>query len=151
MTRTSAREIAVHLSYEAVMNPMKTEDLINTFFNREYYDTLKDEYELYEEYPDEKQLEYIRRLASGVAEHSVELDEYISKYSKNWRFERIPRVAAAIMRTAMFEVMYMPEIPMKAAINEAIELAKKYETKEVVSFVNGVLGGFINGEAQFKD
>lgn len=151
MTRTSAREIAVHLSYEAVMNPMKTEDLINTFFNREYYDTLKDEYELYEEYPDEKQLEYIRRLASGVAEHSVELDEYISKYSKNWRFERIPRVAAAIMRTAMFEVMYMPEIPMKAAINEAIELAKKYETKEVVSFVNGVLGGFLNGEAQFKD
>lgn len=151
MTRTSAREIAVHLSYEAVMNPMKTEDLINTFFNREYYDTLKDEYELYEEYPDEKQLEYIRRLASGVAEHSVELDEYISKYSKNWRFERIPRVAAAIMRTAMFEVMYMPEIPMKAAINEAIELAKKYETKEVVSFVNGVLGGFIKGEAQFKD
>jgi N utilization substance protein B len=86
-----------------------------------------------------------------VAEHSDEQDEYISKYSKNWRFERIPRVAAAIMRTAMFEVMYMPEIPMKAAINEAIELAKKYETKEVGSLVNGVLGGFINGEAQFKD
>jgi N utilization substance protein B len=150
MTRTSAREIAVHLSYETVMNPVKTEELLETFFNREYYDTLKDEYELFEEYPDEKQLNYIRRLAAGVAEHSVELDEYISKYSKNWRFERIPRVAAAIMRTAMFEVLYMPEIPLKAAVNEAVELTKKYEDKDVVSFVNGVLGGFINGETHIR-
>ncbi len=148
MTRTNAREIAVHLSYEAAMNPKKTEELLDGFFDREYYDTLKTEAELYGEYPDDRQLEYIRRLASGVAEHSAELDEYIAKYAKNWRFERISRVAAAIMRTAMFEVLYMPEVPYKAAINEAVELAKKYESREVVSFINGVLGGFVEGEAK---
>jgi N utilization substance protein B len=75
-----------------------------------------------------------------VAEHSAELDEYIAKYAKNWRFERISRVAAAIMRTAMFEVLYMPEVPYKAAINEAVELAKKYESREVVSFITASWG-----------
>ncbi len=146
MTRTTAREIAVHLSYETVMNPMKTDELLDSFFNKEYYDTLKTETDLYEEYPDDRQLDYIRRLAAGVADHSAELDDYIAKYAKNWRFERISRVAAAIMRTAMYEVLYMPEVPYKAAVNEAVELAKKYENRDVVSFINGVLGGFIAGE-----
>ncbi len=146
MTRTTAREIAVHLSYETAMNPMKISELLETFFSQAYYETLKSECELYEEYPDDRQLEYIRRVASGVAEHAAELDEYISKYSKNWRFERITRVAAAILRTAMYEVLYMPDVPYKAAINEALELAKKYEDRDVVSFINGVLGGFIEGE-----
>jgi N utilization substance protein B len=146
MTRTTAREIAVHLSYETVMNPMKTDELLDSFFNKEYYDTLKTETDLYKEYPDDRQLDYIRRLAAGVAQHSAELDDYIAKYAKNWRFERISRVAAAIMRTAMYEVLYMPEVPYKAAVNEAVELAKKYEDRDVVSFINGVLGGFIAGE-----
>jgi N utilization substance protein B len=55
-------------------------------------------------------------------------------------------VAAAILRTAMYEVLYMPDVPYRAAINEALELAKKYEDRDVVSFINGVLGGFIEGE-----
>ncbi len=80
------------------------------------------------EYPDDKQLDYIKRLATGVAAHSAELDDYIGKYAKNWRFERISRVAAAIMRTAMYEVLYMPDVPFKAAVNEAVELAKNTRT-----------------------
>ena len=147
MTRTAAREIAVHLSFEESVNPMNIEEMLDRFFDRDYYATLSGEDELYSEYPDEKQLMYIRRLAGGVAEHSAELDSYIAKYSKNWRFERISRVAAAIIRVAMFERLYMPdEIPYKAAINEAVSLAKGYEDRDVVRFVNGVLGGFVKGE-----
>ena len=56
-----------------------------------------------------------------------------------WSFARIPRMAAAIMRTAMYEVLYMPDIPNAAAINEAVELGKKYAYKQDCSFINGVL------------
>ena len=63
-----------------------------------------------------------------------------------WSFARIPRMAAAVMRTAMYEVLYMPAIPNSAAINEAVEIAKKYEPAEVVSFINGILGSFVRAE-----
>ena len=89
---------------------------------------------------------YIRKLVEGVGEHGYELDEYISKYAIGWKFQRIPRIAAAIMRVAMFEVLYMPEIPASAAINEAVELAKKYDEPKVASFVNGILGSFVRKE-----
>ena len=58
-------------------------------------------------------------------------------------------MAAAVMRTAMYEVLYMPDIPNAAAINEAVEIAKKYEPAEVVSFLNGILGSFVRTE--FED
>ena len=112
----------------------------------EYYASLGEEDKLYSELPDETQLEYITRLVTGAHEHSAELDGYIEKYAKGWKFGRISRTAAAIMKTAMFEVLYMPDIPNKAAINEAVELAKHYEPPETVSFVNGVLGGFVRME-----
>ena len=63
-----------------------------------------------------------------------------------WKFERIPLVASAIMRVAMYEILYMPEIPNAAAINEALEIAKKYEDEKVVSFMNGILGSFVRQE-----
>lgn len=83
-------------------------------------------------------------MVRGVAEHGPELDQYIAQYSKNWNFARIPLTAAAIMRVAMYEILYMPEIPAAAAINDAVEIAKKYE--KVVSFINGILGAFVRAE-----
>ena len=82
----------------------------------------------------------------GVFSHGPELDDYISRYAVGWSFARIPRMAAAIMRTAMYEVLYVPDVPNAAAINEAVEIAKRYETQEVVSFVNGILGSFVRAE-----
>ena len=55
-------------------------------------------------------------------------------------------MASAIMRVAMFEILYMQDIPDKAAINEAVEIAKKYETPETVKFINGILGSFVRQE-----
>ena len=97
--------------------------------------------------PNAKQADYIRRLVRGVADHAPELDGYIAKYAKGWNFARIPLVASAIMRVAMYEVLYMPDIPNGAAINEAVEIAKKYETPETVKFINGILGSFARQEA----
>ena len=63
-------------------------------------------------------------------------------------YERIPLVAGAIMRVAMYEILYMPEIPNGASINEALEIAKKYEEPDVVRFINGILGSFVRNETQ---
>ena len=107
---------------------------------------LAPEHPIYEERPNAKQEEYIRRLVAGVAEHAAELDGDIEKYAKGWRFERISLVASAIMRVAMYEMLYMADIPAGVAINEAVEIAKNYESPEVVRFINGILGSFVRGE-----
>ena len=101
---------------------------------------------LYAQYPNKKQEAYIRALVLGVHDHGAELDDYISRYAVGWSFARIPRMASAIMRTAMYEVLYMPEVPNAAAINAAVEIAKGYEPVEVVSFLNGILGSFVRAE-----
>ncbi len=151
MKRSTAREIAMHISFEIGVNPMPTNELVEVTFGEEYYKSLAKECEIYNDYPNEKQLEYIKRLAFGIGEHAAELDSYIEKYAKGWRMGRISRVAVAIMRIAMFEVMYMPDIPNGVAINEAVELCKRYEEQDTVSFVNGILGSFVRGEMQFDN
>ena len=79
-------------------------------------------------------------MVTGVNEHAAELDGYIAKYAKYWKFSRIPLVASAIMRVAMYEILYMQDIPNGAAINEAVELARQYSTEKAPQFINGVLG-----------
>ena len=147
MIRNVAREIAMHLSFELSFTDLPAEELLDRRLSSPHFEALAPEYEVYGELPGPTQRGYIRRLVSGIAEHSYELDRYIEKYSKGWRFERIPLVASAIMRLAMFEILYMPEIPNGAAINEAVEIAKKYESPDVVRFINGILGSFVRGEA----
>ena len=142
-----AREIAVRLCYLISENPSDPNELLDRVFEEKYYASLTAEDDLYKEYPDDRQLEYMTRIITGVFEHAAELDGYIDKYSTSWRFGRISRTAVAIMKTAMFEVLYMEDIPDRAAINEAVELAKRYETAETVAFINGVLGSFSRAEA----
>jgi len=148
MTRTVAREIAVRLCFCISENPSDPAELLAQVFDADYYSTLKTEDDLYESDPDERQMEYMTRLVTGISNHAAELDGYIDKYAVGWKFGRISRTAAAILKTAMYEVLYMPDVPNKAAINEAVELAKKYEAKETVSFINGVLGAFVRSELE---
>ena len=148
MKRSTARELAVRLCFSITENPSDPGEILPRIFEDEYYTSLKGEDEVYASKPNAKQREYITRLVSGVHAHSAELDGYIDKYSVSWRFGRISRTAVAIMKTAMFEVLYMPDVPDNAAINEAVELAKKYEPPETVSFINGVLGSFYRGEKE---
>lgn len=146
MVRNTAREIAIHLSYELSFTDKTVDELLNERLTADSFAVLAEEDPLYTEAPNAKQAEYIRRLVKGVEEHAAELDGYISKYAKGWSFARIPLVASAIMRVAMYEILYMPDIPNGAAINEAVEIAKKYETPETVKFINGILGSFVRQE-----
>ena len=148
MVRNTAREIAIHLSYELSFTDKTVEELLEERLTPEAFAALAEEDPLYQETPNAKQADYICRLVKGVAEHGAELDGYIDKYAVGWKFARIPLVASAIMRVAMFEIMYMDDIPNAAAINEAVELAKKYESDEVVRFINGILGTFLRQEVQ---
>ena len=146
MTRTAAREIAMHMIFELGFGTRSAAQLLEAELTEENFALIGAEEPLYAEFPDEKQEQYIRTLVSGAFAHGPELDDYIARYAVGWSFARIPRVAAAIMRVAMYEVLYMPEIPNSAAINEAVEIAKGYETPEVVSFINGILGTFVRSE-----
>ena len=107
---------------------------------------LSKEDKLYQTLPDERDAAYIRRVTSGVGQHLAELDTYIERYSVGWKFGRISRIVACIMRLSMFEILYMPDVPPSASINEAVELAKRYDTPEAASFVNGILGTFVRKE-----
>lgn len=147
MTRNTAREIAAHLSYELSFTDKTVEELLQERLSpARRLPSLAEEDPLYTEAPNAKQVAYITRLVTGVNEHAAELDGYIAKYAKNWKFSRIPLVASAIMRVAMYEILYMQDIPNGAAINEAVEIAKKYETPETVKFINGILGSFAREE-----
>ena len=146
MVRNTAREIAVHLAYELSFTDKTAEELVAERLSRDGFAELAGEDELYSEAPNAKQVAYITRLVTGVNEHAAELDGYIAKYAKNWKFSRIPLVASAIMRVAMYEILYMPDIPHGVAINEAVEIAKNYESPEVVKFINGILGSFVREE-----
>lgn len=146
MTRSHAREIAVHQTFALAFGAGCAEELLEHAMTRENFERLKDEVELYKEFPNERQRLYINQLVKGVRDHDVELDSYIEKYAIGWAFSRISRTAAAIMRVAMYEIMYMPDIPAAASINEAVEITKSYEVPETTAFVNGILGAFLRGE-----
>lgn len=146
MTRTSAREIAIQLGFAAVTTGQEPEAVVQAFFEPEHYASLGAESELYGEKPSKKDLAFITESVTGVTARREELDEYISRYAKGWRAERISRSAAAVLRQAMYEILYMEDVPAAASMDEAVELAKGYEDGEVVSFINGVLGGFYRGE-----
>ena len=146
MTRSNAREIAVHFAFELGFSTLSADELLEQSLNKESFERLGAEEPLYADFPNEKQKAYIIELVRGVFEHGAELDADIEKFSKGWKFSRIDRVAAAIMRVTMYEILYMPDVPNKVAINEAVEIAKNYEDEDVVKFVNGILGSFVRAE-----
>lgn len=146
MTRTVARQLAVQIGFSVANDPKSAPDALEAFFDPEYFASLAAENELFAEYPGKKQRDYIRTVVLGTAEHARELDAFVEKYARGWKVSRISRIALTILRTALFEVLYMDDVPDSVAINEAVELAKGYEEPETVSFINGILGSFMRGE-----
>ena len=90
---------------------------------------------------DEFLSDYALECAKGVFEHREEIDDMISKNLKaGWRITRISKVSLALLRLAIFEILYRDDVPVSVSINEAVELSKKYTVKDDTSFINGVLG-----------
>lgn len=86
--------------------------------------------------------DYAKELFETALMHKDEFDEIIEKYSNGWKLSRIPKVNISVLRLALCEIIYMESVPQNVAINEAVELAKKYSGKEDFSFVNGILGSY---------
>ena len=87
--------------------------------------------------------EYAQDTCENVCERREELDEIISSYLSGWKIGRLPKVNASILRLAIYEIKYAESVPSGVAVNEAVELAKKYSGSDDYTFINGVLGSYL--------
>jgi len=150
MTRGNARELAVHLIYGRNFTGEDPQQVIATRLNKEYYEKLKAENQVYSDRPSRAQLAYIDCVVTGVANRMDELNEQIQKFSIGWDITRISRLARTIMQLAIFAILYVEDVPTGVAISEAVRMAKLYDGDDTGAFVNGILGSYarsLNNEA----
>lgn len=125
MKRTQARENVFYLVFEAQFQKDNENyaDLFQTAIDLEVI-----EYD-----------EYTERVFFGVMAEKDTIDEKIIENAKGWKFERLSKVSVAIMRICVYEMLYCEDIPFNVSINEAVELAKKFDYDKAPSFINGVV------------
>ena len=142
MTRANARELAVHLIYSRNFTGDEPAQVVATRLEKEYYSTLSQENQVYTERPISAQVAYLDHVVSGVANREEELNANIQRFSIGWDVSRISRLTRSIMQLAMFEILYVDDVPTGVAISEAVRLAKMYDGDDTGAFVNGILGTF---------
>lgn len=142
MTRANARELAVHLIYAREFTGDEPQMLIAARLEKEYYSNLSQESPVYEDRPSRPQRAYIDNVVMGVANRIDELNDTIGKLSIGWDISRISRLARTVMQLAIFEILYVEDVPTGVAISEAVRIVKLYDGDEAGSFVNGILGAF---------
>ncbi|MGN0998240.1 MAG: transcription antitermination factor NusB [Faecousia sp.] len=142
MTRANARELAVHLIYSQSFTGEEPEQVVSTRLEKDYYKNLSQENDVYAERPSRAQLSYIDGVVTGVANRAEDLNAQIQKYSIGWDVSRISRLARTIMQLAIYEILYVEDVPTGVAVSEAVRLAKKYDGDDTGAFVNGILGSF---------
>jgi N utilization substance protein B len=97
---------------------------------------------------DRKLCEFTAGLVDGVKENQARIDTMISEVAENWRLDRMAAIDRNILRLGAYEMLFRPEIPAKVAINEALELAKRYSTAQSSRFVNGILDRVLQRQSQ---
>lgn len=142
MTRANARELAVHLIYSREFTGEESQALVSARLDKEYYKTLAQENEVYADRPNGAQVRYLDTVVTGVANRTEELNGQIGRFSIGWDVSRISRLTRCVMQLAIFEILYVEDVPTGVAISEAVRLAKKYDGDDTGSFVNGILGSF---------
>ncbi len=135
--RTRSRELALQFLYQIdLLGPQKLDDL--TDFLRE-------------EGGDSETAAYARVLIEGTVDATPELDEEIQVVAQNWQIERMAVIDRNVLRMAAFELLHCEEIPPKVAINEGIELGKRFSTQNSGAFINGILDKIKNRAAAAKE
>jgi len=124
--RTFSREIALKILYASDISKEPVPECSRKFWE-------------HNDVKDETVRDFADFLTSGVSSNREEIDKRIVKYAENWTLERMATIDRNILRIASFELLYAPDIPPKVAINEAIDMAKKYGDKDSGKFVNGIL------------
>ena len=127
MEHSLEREIAMKMLYAASMGG--EESMSEVLEQSEQADTLAD-----------SDKTFLENLTFGVRERQEELDGIIARYAQGWALNRLARVDLTILRMAVYELRYMPEVPVGAAINEAVELSKRFCEDKSSGFINGILG-----------
>ena len=127
MSRKTAREEAMKLVYEMEITKSQPDEVLKS-----YYENL-------EKPIDDEEEKYISEVINGISVKTAEIDSYISKYLKGWSINRIAKVDLAIMRIAVYEMLNRNDVPCAVAVNEAVEIAKKYAGDTSPSYINGVL------------
>lgn len=135
MSRKIAREVAFKIVFETTF---QEDEKISKLMD-ELLANAEEKYEVNSE--DDK---YIQEITEGVKEKESELDELIKKHLKGWTMERLNKVDVAILRLAIYEILYREDIPYKVSVNEAVELAKVFSEDASPAFINGVLAEIIN-------
>lgn len=91
----------------------------------------------------EADIEFAKMLTDGIEKHSTEIDEQINDYLNEWSTDTISKIELTILRLAFFELLYTPDVPQGAVIDEAVELAKTYADENKYAYINGVLSSFV--------
>ena len=124
--RSKARKRALDFLYEAEIKKVKAVDLFKSRGASEL-----------------SQEPYVFTLLTGVAEHLLKIDELITTYAQDWDIDRMPAIDRNILRIAIYEILWVEEIDLKIACDEAVELAKSLSTDESSNYINGVLGRIV--------
>lgn len=124
--RSTSRRLAMQALYQIEMNKSALNDVIQNVINEDNF-------------PD-KTKSYAENLVVGAVSNKENIFKYISKYSKDWPIDRLSVVDRSILILAIYELLYEKEVPSAVAINEAIELSKKYGGSNSPKFINGILG-----------
>ena len=130
MSRRKARDITFKYIYSTLYGESEVADVLESIITA-------DAEELSSMQGEEKS--YFDKVTIGIKEKQQQIDDMILSKLKNWNIERIFKIDLAILRLAVFEIMYYEDMPPKVAVNEAVELAKKYGNDTSSNFVNGVL------------
>jgi len=140
MSRTLAREDAFKLIFEIRITNSKPEDVIEYLI-----ETASGENDMWAQKNISKEnLEYIREVVIGTENNLETINKLIEPKLKKWTIDRLSRVNLALLQLAVYEIMYVENIPYKVSANEAVELAKKYSDPDSGAFINGVLGSIIS-------
>jgi transcription antitermination protein NusB len=131
MNRRKSREIAMTLLFEMSINKEDYNEIINNFKEHTDMDLT------------DVDMEYVERTLKGVQENTKTIDSSIEQNLINWKLYRLSKIDLAILRTSTYEILFEKEIPNRVAVNEGIELAKKYSEEKSFQFINGVLGNMI--------
>jgi len=148
MSRKAARQTVIQLSFANAFGSQEPAEVLEQFFSEEHLASLNEEDLGVSTVSTEKDMEYVRKLVHLISENRDEIDGFIERYSNGWKIERLSKTALAVMRCAICEILYVEDVPASVAVNEAVELAKNYDEPETVSFINGVLGGFVRNEVK---
>ncbi|KEH88999.1 transcription antitermination factor NusB [Clostridium novyi] len=131
MNRRKSREVAMKLLFEMSINKEEFSEILKNF--KENTDTNMENVDFI----------YINKIVNGIEQNKEDIDKKIEENLTKWKLNRLSKIDFTILRISTYEIMFMEDIPNKVAVNEAIELAKKYSADNSPAFVNGVLGNMI--------